>query len=379
MKKGYKRLLIFEVIITFILIVNSFFVSFLSNLGMCIFLFTIFIVFKYLFGFEKTQQRYIKDIILEITIFLISFLLIYYLLGIFIGFTSSMNAITLVEKLKLIALLSISIIIKEYLRCMMLRKSDLNKNTTIATIILFIFIDISTSIAYGDFSDNYSIFKFIAMIIMPAISANISYSYVAKKIGYKPVIFYCLIITLYPYIIPIIPNVNSYIYSLISLLLPCAFMLVVYRFFKKSDDNDEKEREYHKKKYTYIKMIPIFAIVFLLIFLYSGYCRFWVIAIATGSMTPKISVGDLVVVDQKTDKTKLKEGQVIAYKNNNTIVVHRIKGIIISKKEKHYITKGDANKKPDAIIVKEDMILGKVETKIPYLGLPTVWLHEMLN
>lgn len=379
MKKGYKRLLTFEFIITFALVVNSFFVSFLSNLGMCIFLFTIFVVFKYLFGFEKTQQRYIKDIILEITIYLISFLLIYYLLGIFIGFTSSMNAITITEKLKLIILLSTSIIIKEYLRCMMLRKSDLNKTATITTIILFVFIDISTSIAYGDFSDNYSIFKFIAMIIMPAISANISYSYVTKKIGYKPVIFYSLIITLYPYIIPIIPNVNSYIYSLISLLLPCVFMFVVYRFFKKSDDNNEKEREYYQNRHLIIKMAPIFILVFLMISLYSGYFRFWVIAIATGSMTPQIAVGDLVVIDQNIDKNDLKKGQVVAYKNNNTIIVHRIKKIITSKNEKQYITKGDANKKPDAIIVKDDMILGVVETKIPYLGLPTVWLHEMLN
>ena len=53
--------------------------------------------------------------------------------------------------------------------------------------------------------------------------------------------------------------------------------------------------------------------------------------------------------------------------------------IVKSKNEIYYITKGDANEKADALIINEDMILGNVKMKIPYLGLPTVWLHEMLN
>ena len=290
-----------------------------------------------------------------------------------------MNVYSILEKIKIIGFITVSIMLKEYLRCMMLYKSDLNKLTTITTVILFIFLDISTTIAYGDFSDNYGIFKFIAMEIMPAISTNIAYSYVTKRIGYKPILFYALIINLYPYIIPIIPNVNNYIYSLISLLLPCAFMLVVYNFFRKSDDKDEKERDYNKKKYKILGLVPAFLIVMVIICFYSGYFRFWVITIATGSMTPKIQIGDLVVIDQKANKKNLQKGQVIAYRNSNSIIVHRIDNIVVYKDEKFYITKGDANKEQDALLVSTDMILGTIETKIPYIGLPTVWLHEMLK
>ena len=97
--------------------------------------------------------------------------------------------------------------------------NKLNKKIALITISLFIFLEISVSIPQADFSDSYSIFKFIAMVIMPAISTNVAYSYITKEVGYKPVIYYSSIISIYPYIIPIVPNVNSYIYSLIFALL----------------------------------------------------------------------------------------------------------------------------------------------------------------
>ena len=66
MKKGYIKLLIFELLILFVLMVNSFIVTFLSQLGTCIFLGIILILFKYIFGLERDRHRYIKDIILDI-------------------------------------------------------------------------------------------------------------------------------------------------------------------------------------------------------------------------------------------------------------------------------------------------------------------------
>jgi signal peptidase len=262
---------------------------------------------------------------------------------------------------------------------MILCKCELNKKITLLSIILFIFLEISVSIPQADFSDSYSIFKFIAMVIMPAISTTVAYSYITKQVGYKPVIYYSSIISIYPYIIPIMPNVNTYIYSLILLLLPCIFMFIVYKYLKKTDDKEEKERSYYKNKYAFLGYVPIIIFVLLLIYFYSGYFKFWAITIATGSMKPNIQIGDLVVINQKIDKNKIKIGDVIAYKSSNSIIVHRVNNVITSNDEVVYTTKGDANENVDAIIISTDMILGRVEGQIPYLGLPTVWLHEMLS
>ena len=78
MKKGYKRLLVFESFLALILLINSFFVNFLSGYGISFLLIGVLIAFKCLFGFEKDRHRYTKDIILDVIIFhLIRSMIIY--------------------------------------------------------------------------------------------------------------------------------------------------------------------------------------------------------------------------------------------------------------------------------------------------------------
>ena len=42
-----------------------------------------------------------------------------------------------------------------------------------------------------------------------------------------------------------------------------------------------------------------------------------------------------------------------------------------------FYSKGDANESEDNWVITEDMIIGIVNVKIPYLGLHTVWLNEL--
>ena len=58
------------------------------------------------------------------------------------------------------------------------------------------------------------------------------------------------------------------------------------------------------------------------------------------------------------------------------MVVHRIINILEENGEYYIYTKGDANVSPDNYAVEESMIMGTVVVKIPYVGLPTVWLNE---
>ena len=91
MKKGYKKLLIFQLILLVIFIFNSFVSSILTKYNQIIFLIIILIFFKFLFGFEKDRHRYIKDLILETIIFLLTYFIIFYLSGIIIGFAKTTN------------------------------------------------------------------------------------------------------------------------------------------------------------------------------------------------------------------------------------------------------------------------------------------------
>ena len=184
-----------------------------------------------------------------------------------------------------------------------------------------------------------------------------------------------MVIGIYPYILPIVPNVSEYLYSLISMILPIIYMFRISDFY----ETEEQELEEQKKNTAILKLMPLYAVLLFVICIYSGYFRYWIIVIASGSMTPEIQIGDLVLIDQKYNKSLLEKGQIIAYKNNNTIIVHRIEEKTELNGSTYYITKGDANRSNDNLLVDDEMIVGLVKTEIPYLGLPTVWIHETLK
>ncbi len=375
MKKGYKRLLLFELIIFVILILNSFVSSILNNYFMFLFLLIITLIFKSIFGFEKNRNRYSKDIIFDILISLLIFFLLYYLSGIIIGFARTDNYYTINNIFKFIIPIVLIIMIKEILRYMMLKKAEGSKIVTVVTCMLFIFLDITNSIYYGDFNSNYEKFIFLALTLLPTISSNIVCTYVTKKVGFVPVIIYLLITRLYPYLIPIVPNPNEYMSSIINFLLPVIIGYRVYLFFQK-DYDAEVERTKHSNQVIGL-VVPGILIIFL-VYITSGYFHYYAIAIASGSMSPTIKKGDAVIVEKiDGDYESLKEGQVIAYKYEDVTIIHRLNKIVKIGDEYFFYTKGDANTTVDNWVVKEEMIIGTVSLKVPFVGMPTVWLNEL--
>jgi len=343
---------------------------------MDIFLVVLLIAFKFIFGFEKDRHRFIKDIIINILIiYLISFIL-YYILGIFIGFVRTENYLTFNGIKNLIFPYIMMIILKEFLRYQMVTKTEKSRFLTIVTCFLFILLDISNNANILKISGSYNTFLYLALTLMPIISNNVVCMYIVKKVGYKPNVFWLFVANMYYIFLPIIPNVGLYIESLIKFLFPMILVYNVYSFFLKRAKNIPISYE---RKHIYID-IPILAIlVFVLAYFISGYFRYYAIAVATGSMTPNINVGDVVIVDQHTKYQDLKIGQVIAYKYDNIIVVHRLVDIIVVGDDYYFYTKGDANNAKDNYIIYPDTIVGEVNVRVPYMGLPTVWLNDLFK
>lgn len=375
MKRGYKKLLIFQLIMFFILILNSFIHNILGNYSTIVFLILTIIIFKLFFGIEKDRHRFTKDIIFDVIIFLLIFFLIYYLSGLIIGFARTDNYYTLNGIKTFIIPIIITIILKEFLRYQVIMKSEGNKILMILSCILFIFLDVTNPIFYNGFSSKYDTFIFFALTLLPAISTNIVCSYLTFKVGYKPNILYLLVMNLYQYLLPLVPNPNEYIASIVRFLLPILLGYKLSGFFNLTADQ-EIDRNYNKTS-AWSLIVPTI-LVAVLVYFTSGYFHYYAVAIASGSMEKAISKGDIVVIE-KIDKQydKLEKGQVIAYTYHGVLVVHRIVNIIEDKGEYYVYTKGDANAKEDNYVVEQDTIMGTVEFVIPYLGLPTVWLNEM--
>lgn len=115
-------------------------------------------------------------------------------------------------------------------------------------------------------------------------------------------------------------------------------------------------------------MILLVTVLLLVILRISGYQALY---IATGSMSPVLVPGDLIITRQ-TDVTSLAPGDIIVYDVAGRQICHRI--ISISQNG-IMITKGDANTTADPAISDSDN-LQYVCFRIPFAGYPFAFLQN---
>ena len=378
--KSYYTVFLVETVIMFLVILNSF-NSILSNVYVLPFiLFICDVIFFFVLGFEKTNKRLNKIVDFDIFMFSMVFLILYYLFGIIIEYAKSNNYLTLYGLTVFIIPTILKIIFKEHLRNSLLTKSGDNKFLIIYSVILFIMIDILPALSILNMSNMHDVFIFTALVLLPSITVNAVATYINIKVGYMPVIIYLLIFSLYQYVVPIVPNTSEYLKAIIDFILPILILFKVRKIVNKYYDEDEEIDRNYKKSSIILLIIPIILTIIIIYFV-SGYFRYYALAIASGSMHPVFDRGSVVVTEQVNDKydnyNKLKEGEIIAFKAEKNIVVHRLIRIVNIGDEVYYYTKGDANEEEDNYLIKKENIIGIVKFKIPYIGYPTVLFSEI--
>lgn len=301
----------------------------------------------------------------------IFFICFYYILGILIGFTRLENYFILYGITTLIIPIILTIVLKEYLRYGILTKSSESKLLITLTTIVFIFFDISSSLSLYLFKIPHELFLFLSLILLPSIANNILLSYIYLKFGHIPCIFYLILLKL----LPIIPNYNDYLKSIISFMVPVFVFIMTYLFLKRDKDG-ELDRYYNKTNYL-LYLVPVF-IVIILVYFVSGYFKYYAIAVDSGSMKPIFDRESVVIVEQiRNNYDIIGIGDIIAYQVDNRIVIHRVTNIKTVDDEIYYYTKGDANSFEDDYKIPKETVIGVLRRKIPYVGLHIVWLSKL--
>ena len=103
-----------------------------------------------------------------------------------------------------------------------------------------------------------------------------------------------------------------------------------------------------------------------------GYKPFIVLS---GSMEKIINIGDLAIT-KNIDSKKIKIGDVIAFRKDNIVILHRVKEIHNDGDLLKFKTKGDNNNVADDFFVDSNLIEGVLYTKIPYLGSVLLFLSK---
>ena len=108
---------------------------------------------------------------------------------------------------------------------------------------------------------------------------------------------------------------------------------------------------------------------------FMGYKPFIVMS---GSMETTINIGDLVIV-KKVNSNSIHTGDIIAFKNGNIVISHRVKEVINDSGTYKFKTKGDNNNVEDDFIVSSDAIEGIFVNKIPGLGSILLFLGKPIG
>jgi signal peptidase len=113
-----------------------------------------------------------------------------------------------------------------------------------------------------------------------------------------------------------------------------------------------------------------------------------VFSVASGSMTPAIDTGDLIVDNSvtSTQAANLHVGQIISFREsassaNSVIITHRIVAVLsgTATASVAYRTKGDANNAPDLGTVAPSQVLGMYSARVPFGAYVISTLHQPIT
>ena len=97
--------------------------------------------------------------------------------------------------------------------------------------------------------------------------------------------------------------------------------------------------------------------------------------IVSGSMIPTIQIGDVVVIQ---DSNKASTGEIIAFRRDTNVIVHRVIKEMDVNGKTMYQTQGDNNNTADLELVDMQNIEGVYITKIPWIGNVLMFLYNNL-
>ncbi len=378
-KKSYIKLLILEIVLTLIVVLNIvvFNISNLYYLSTCL-LVTIGVI-KLLVGYEKDRNRYKKDAVMSIFIYVMLYFIIIYLLGIFTGFLLSPYSFTIFNIIRNITPVILIILTSEILRYSIVRKGEKNNWIIVLSIIFFVLLDISIISYNYDLGNTIDVIEILTLVFIQSVSTNIMLTYSTTKFGFLPSIVYRILLEISVFILPIIPNFGQYIHAILEFVLPIIVLYLLYSWYQKK--LVKKEDKINLKNPGVNKGLTIVTVIFIVVMVYltSGFFKYYALSIGSESMESEIYKGDVVIVEKTDDYDKLQIGDVLVYEKEKIVVVHRIIEIMNDGEVYSYITKGDNNEDADNWIVTENQIIGKVIFKVKYVGYPTVWLSEIVN
>ena len=313
-----------------------------------------------------------REVLMLMTILAVIYVAFKEMSGIYFGFYKNPYFVNAETLIKVLIPTTVIIVATEVIRYVMVAQKN-----KVATVVTYLSCVLAEVLIYSNVAGIISFNRFMDLVgltLFPAISANVFYHYISKNYGMIPNIVFRLITTLYIYFIPLTAGMEDALDSCIRIILPIALLAFVSAMFSKKQKSAIKKG----KKLGAVSTVLTFIFVISVAMLISCQFRFGALVIATESMTGEINKGDMIIYE-RYENQNIKEGQVIVFKKNDSLIVHRVVRIENINGEVRYFTRGDANPSDDEGYRIDSEIVGLTDIKVAYIGYPTLWLRELLE
>ena len=372
MKKDKLRLCALETFLVLFLMITLFSNRLLtSKISVAIFLLLYAIIVRVSVRSSKKISIHSKEVQKYMIVFAALYLVLYYVIGYYVGYykaTYRFGFWTLYTQIipLIVIIYSSELIRKEFL-------SNKSKFSFVATFLFGVLVDLVVYTNLYNLTNLPGLLEALGYVFFASIASNLLYNYVCINFDIVPNVLYRIITTIYLYIIPITPDVHMYFKSFARIVYPVIILLVLI------DSYDKKHTILTIKNKNFRIAITSLVVILITLFTMLITCRFryGLIVIGSNSMNDVLYKGDAVVFDSK-NKNYI-EGEIILFKQDNITVVHRIVRVEESDGKKKIFTKGDNNANEDSGFRTTDDIVGIVELRVKKIGLPTIWLNELLK
>jgi signal peptidase I len=378
MNKRIGTICVITIIVLFLVfynILNSIFGNNIYLAVICPLFWLLLFLFCYISPSRVITKHERIDITQTMIISAISYIILYFLLGLIFGFQYSPYKHDIISIGLNIWLLCITIPMEEYVRSYLVKNNSNNSFVLFLITILFTFVMLNFGILQSSYNNFISGFKYTSSQLFTTLISNFLLSYVVLKTDSIPNTIYRLLLQLVLILTPIMPNLDWYISAVINLVV----VTITYIYIKNWCLNKEKELSIRDlRKNSSKRYIPFYISIILFILFVAGIFSYQPITIMSNSMFPEFKKGDVLIVKKIKDKSSLNIGDIIEFKHDK-IITHRIVNIYSNDIKYYFKTKGDNNLEDDNYIVKEEDIVGKVEFVIPGIGYPSVMMKELFE
>ena len=326
------------------------------------------------FGFRHDNNIMRGEITRSIVIAVISYGIIAYALGIFLGFNYSYASLKIGKIFSGLVPAVLLAVALELLRYIISDSFVCRKRFVVLFTTLSILLYIILAFNLDAVATPERIFIFICTIVFATIARESLCSYLSYRIGILPTLVFKLTMVSYMYILPFVPNLGNYIYAVAHIILP----FVIFVMSERSVSFYERDENFFRRVNLRIISVPVLIIAIGLTVLVSGIFKYQMIAIGSDSMNPTYARGDAVIFE-KASSGEIQIGDILVFKREGLLITHRVIAIEARDNTLYFTTQGDNNEKPDGFETDASQVIGRVVLAGKYIGFPTIWINELFN